>query len=300
MRITLALLLVAGCSSEGRRNPNGNPNGTDDGGGSATVDMARAIDPNADLAMAVCTPNMPDKTGCTCGAGDTNACYSGPAQTRGVGNCRDGMQTCTGGEFGTFGPCTGQVLPSSEGNRCSDLIDNDCNGLTDCMDPACANDPACLNVNPSCKNGSSPDSSGRCPMGTYAGFDPNTFAQCCVPCTVNDCSSHGECCVAAACAADPSCQGCVMGKPMLDPACQGRVDQDCDDYPEDCDQLCCPCRPASQCTDSSGKLCGQGMVPCDDGTSTLVCINVTADPNHCGACDYVCSAGQKCISAKCQ
>jgi hypothetical protein len=56
--------------------------------------------------------------------GVTQACYSGPAGTRGVGNCRDGFQTCTQGVFGTA--CASEVLPSSE--VCGNSIDENCNG----------------------------------------------------------------------------------------------------------------------------------------------------------------------------
>ena len=53
------------------------------------------------------------------------ACYTGPANTRAVGACRDGTQYCAGG---TFTACMGQVLPSAE--RCN-LADDDCNRLVD-------------------------------------------------------------------------------------------------------------------------------------------------------------------------
>jgi hypothetical protein len=54
------------------------------------------------------------------------------------------MQTCgMAGEFLEYGACEGETLPSSEAGHCADGVDNDCNGLTDCQDPACASDPAC-------------------------------------------------------------------------------------------------------------------------------------------------------------
>ena len=47
------------------------------------------------------------------------ACYTGPAATRGVGDCHDGTQVCaSSGELaGVYGPCTGSVLPS--GHNCT-------------------------------------------------------------------------------------------------------------------------------------------------------------------------------------
>src|SRR5262249_7493223 len=47
-----------------------------------------------------------------CAPGATQACYTGPAGTQGVGICRAGTQTCGAG--GTFGACTGEVLPGTE------------------------------------------------------------------------------------------------------------------------------------------------------------------------------------------
>lgn len=55
----------------------------------------------------------------------TQACYTGPAPTNGVGVCHGGTQTCNSG---AFGGCAGQVLPAAE--TCNGL-DDDCNGLVD-------------------------------------------------------------------------------------------------------------------------------------------------------------------------
>ena len=55
----------------------------------------------------------------------TAPCYSGPAGTSGVGECKNGVRSCTGGKWG---PCTGSVGPSAEA---CDGKDNDCDGVTD-------------------------------------------------------------------------------------------------------------------------------------------------------------------------
>ncbi|MDA8166011.1 MAG: GDSL-type esterase/lipase family protein, partial [Desulfobacteraceae bacterium] len=47
----------------------------------------------------------------SCGEGETKSCYSGPAGTEGVGVCRSGVQTCSGGQWGV---CQGEVLPGQE------------------------------------------------------------------------------------------------------------------------------------------------------------------------------------------
>jgi hypothetical protein len=64
--------------------------------------------------------------GCECTPEDTQACYSGPAGTEGVGVCVAGTQTCD--SEGQWGECVGAIGPSAE--VCDDL-DNDCDGNTD-------------------------------------------------------------------------------------------------------------------------------------------------------------------------
>jgi hypothetical protein len=60
--------------------------------------------------------------------GVTRSCYTGPAGTSGVGACSPGTETCVVGGSGTWGACTGQVLPTAE--ICNNIDDN-CNGTRD-------------------------------------------------------------------------------------------------------------------------------------------------------------------------
>lgn len=66
--------------------------------------------------------------GCTgCTDGDKRPCADGaPTNVIGIGECKPGSQTCTGG---TWGLCQGIVLPKTE--VCNDNKDNNCNGVID-------------------------------------------------------------------------------------------------------------------------------------------------------------------------
>jgi hypothetical protein len=92
--------------------------------------------------------------GCSCVAGSTQSCYSGPANTNGVGLCHGGTQTCSNGAWGA---CAGEVKPKSE--LCNGK-DDDCDGSADEGNPqqgqAC--DTGKLGV---CKTGSATCSGGN-------------------------------------------------------------------------------------------------------------------------------------------
>lgn len=77
-----------------------------------------------------------------CSPNTTRGCYDGPPGTSGVAACMGGTQTCAG-DGRSWGACMGQVLPQPEAGRCGDGLDNDCNGVRDCMDPACQTAAAC-------------------------------------------------------------------------------------------------------------------------------------------------------------
>jgi len=236
-----------------------------------------------------CGPGSPDQVGCKCTIGTGIACYPGPAATRHVGACKDGTQTCQqDNEFGSYGPCTGAVLPGPE--TCTSTVDANCNGLVGCADPTACPGGCPVDAGPdtgACAPPISSDTGIRCPNGTVLDATGN-----CCPCTAADCATNNACCVADVCKNTAACATCSTS--TLPAVCKGQVDLDCDDFPEDCDQLCCPCKPAS-C-----QSCPGDQVPCDDGTGTLVCTDVTSNDSMCGACDTSCSGTTHCVNGWCQ
>ncbi|MBI3753852.1 MAG: D-alanyl-D-alanine carboxypeptidase family protein [Deltaproteobacteria bacterium] len=92
--------------------------------------------------------NKVDEWQCpSCSNGQTISCYSGASETKGVGECRAGTQTCTNGQWGA---CQGEVLPTEE---ICDGLDNNCNGLVDDISPICYTGPAGTQGIGICKTG---------------------------------------------------------------------------------------------------------------------------------------------------
>ncbi|MRG94914.1 MopE-related protein [Polyangium spumosum] len=89
--------------------------------------------PQAEVCNALdddCDGFADDGAGCVCTPNSTQACYTGPMGSAGVGLCKMGVETCAPNGSG-FGPCVGEVLPTTE--NCATAGDDDCNGQA----PAC-------------------------------------------------------------------------------------------------------------------------------------------------------------------
>jgi hypothetical protein len=77
----------------------------------ATAEICTGLDDNCDAWI--------DEF-CPCNDNDTQACWSGTAEQRDVGECRSGTQTCKDNDWGV---CHGEVRPLAEA---CDGLDNDC------------------------------------------------------------------------------------------------------------------------------------------------------------------------------
>jgi hypothetical protein len=187
-----------------------------------------------------CASDPSCQTGCT--SGQTRSCYDGPMGTENVGVCKDGTQTCVGGQWPTA--CAGEVTPQPE--NCCDALDHNCNSLPGCFDifscitaSCCQSSCDATKTDPGCVCMTGEGDTATCPKGdhyVHTGGVPGTD-ECC-PCTVSDCGTP-NCCGEDICAGNSWCQN-VTCTP-LPASCNGQVSADCDDFPEDCDEPCCEC-----------------------------------------------------------
>lgn len=161
-----------------------------------------------------CASSSADMAGCTCDPGTTRSCYTGPAETRGVGICADGAQQCEKDDElgGKWGPCTGATVPATE--NCKGTVDTNCNGTIGCDDPTCASDASCK---PACNDGDTkPCYTG--PAGTV---------------NVGVCKAGVQNCVGGKWAT--TCNGQVLPSAEV---CSDSVDNDCNGQVDCADPLC--------------------------------------------------------------
>jgi hypothetical protein len=78
--------------------------------------------------MNGCEQNSLQDGPCACAPGSVQSCYLGAPGTEGVGPCHGGTQVCKADGL-SWGPCEGQVLPSSE--ICANNVDENCDGTFD-------------------------------------------------------------------------------------------------------------------------------------------------------------------------
>lgn len=106
----VSLCALVGCSSESAL-----PGGAGGGGSGGSTTSAGGSGEGGGGVAPECTP------------GQVVACYSGAAETEGVGVCKAGEKTCDAA--GAFGPCEGETVPGAE--SCGNALDDDCDGKID-------------------------------------------------------------------------------------------------------------------------------------------------------------------------
>ena len=120
-------------------------------------------------------------------------CYSGQPQHHGVGECTSGTRSCN---LGTWGACSGSVLPVSE---VCDGKDNDCDGTPDNGTSLCTNGNVCAGSAGCRCNGQSPCNGGAydmcCPGTTCQNLYASTehCGACWISCGANESCSAGRC-----------------------------------------------------------------------------------------------------------
>jgi hypothetical protein len=256
--------------------------------------LAGCLEPNknngangVNVTPSLCVAGSGDGIGCACSAaGATQTCWPGDPAKRGSGSCHDGTQTCIAVSGGLlWGTCDGANVNECGGafSGCGAVEFATCDGGVPptTPDPGMCGGAEFVQCDGGLSGKCTLPVNGRCPNGDY--FDKGQHL--CCPCDATTCN-RPACCAQPACGGDPACVMC--NNATLDPACGGTVDTDCDDFPEDCDQLCCPCKPGV-CT-----ACPMGQIPCGG-----VCVNAYNDPTHCGACDHQCNGSQTCQHGVC-
>jgi spore coat protein A len=181
-----------------------------------------------------------------CADSDCTGETNGSCLTGQPGICSAGTYTCNGAGGVPEPECVPNNQPETE--LCTDGLDNDCNGLPDCNDSACTDDPACQ-VN--------------CSDITDRGECRNTEG-----CEWQGGKNNGSCQDAACTVTEDPEVSCSDGE---DNDCDGSAD--CND--SDCNQdPACVCTPTPEmCTGGDDEDC-DGLIDCadtDDCSTDPVC-----------------------------
>jgi len=244
-----------------------------------------------------------------CSGAAEQTCYTGPAGTDGVGECKAGKQVCQNGKWSE---CQDEVVPSTE--TC-DKRDNDCDGLEDeDLGQTSCGKGVCQVTVENCVAGVAQTCTPKQGNTTEAcdGADDNCDGQVDEGCSCTNgqtqaCYSGdpatknvGECS-----AGTQTCSGGKWG------TCTGEVlpaAEKCNGLNDDCDSQTDEGNPQGGQSCSTGKqgACAAGTTACSN--STLVC-NQNAQPSNeiCDGADNNCNgqvdegnpgSGQSCSTGK--
>ena len=199
--------------------------------------------------------------------GLTKYCYTGAPATKGIGLCKEGLQLCNAGKWGT---CSGEVIPTTE---LCDKKDNDCDGKTDeLVAQPCYSGPSATRGVGACTDGSQSCSSGS--VGKCIGEVLPSTELC--DNKDNDCDGKTDESVIRSCYSGASgtsgvglckegTQSCSAGKWG---SCSGEVTpttEKCDNADNDCDGKTDQSLSRACYSGSSGT---SGVGPCKGGNQT--------------------------------
>ena len=245
-----------------------------DAGGDGAVDAGQdgAVDAGltGPCGVELCDNGLDDdcdgviENGCTCIAGTRRGCFRGPADSRGRGACTDGTMLCADGvDFGTWGPCEGDVLPAVEVCDAAG-VDESCDGA---VNEGCGCDPAAGPV--ACGT-----DEGACVAGTQACVD-GVLGACsgAIDPTVETCNGLDDDCNGSvdeglhrACGSHfgeclSGTETCVAGAFGACEGATGPTAENCDGLDNDCDGLF---------DEDLVRECGSAVGACLPGTQTCV------------------------------
>jgi|GEM_PF-2323126 len=219
--------------------------------------------------------------GCPCTVGQTEYCYSGSAETRNVGVCKDGTQTCTG--VNEWGPCTGDVLPTLE--MCNG-DDDDCNALVDDgFGETTCGVGACQVTVPNCVPGGPPP---ECMPTDPTNELCNGLDDDCDGTIDNGNPESGMSCMTGL--SGPCATGttqCDMGTLVCNPTTMP-IAEVCNNVDDDCDGTIDDGNPGGGNVCPTGQLgeCANGATACLSGS--LVCIAPMPAEDVCDGLDNDC------------
>ena len=230
-------------------------------------------DGSTDCSDGDCSAD-PACTGLTCVPGDIQSCLTGM-----VGVCATGQQVCN--LSGTWDPCTAVFMPGTLSEDCSNGMDDDCDGSTDCSDADCTLDPACTG------------GGGPCTPGAIRSCGYNSVGECVLGTETCDLSGSWGPCVGAIL---PVAENCSDG-----------LDNDCDGFTDGLDPDCGgdPCVfPSTRfCGYSAAGECALGTQDCLPGGFWDACVGAVYPTDEiCGdGLDQNCngSADEFCTHATC-
>jgi Putative metal-binding motif len=217
---------------------------------------------------------------CGCIDGQTQDCYSGSMETKGIGACVVGQQKCD--LTGNWGPCMGEVLPSPEG--CNN-VDDDCNGQVDDMGLLSCGIGGCNVMVLTCENGKI----NSCTPGTPSieicdGID-NDCDQL-VDETYPDKGMNCDTGKLGACGVGQT--DCKMGMPICIQSVTPKIEQ-CNGLDDDCNGTVDDEIPGTgmQCGTGLPGVCNAGTYSCKDNVTDCF-PNVAASAEICNGLDDDC------------